>query len=68
MRGQLSARGKFQAVFGELGGDSDEIRNDEGDNEFALIANDHGVEDVGTGFQRVFDGLRSYEFSRGGFE
>jgi len=68
MGGQFGVGEKFQAVFGEFGGDGHGIRNDEGDNEFALIADDHGVEDVGTGFQRVFDGLGSYEFPRGGFE
>src|ERR1700722_8755422 len=68
MRGEFGVGGKFQPVFGELGGDRGVIGNDDGDYEFALIADDHGVEDVRAGFQSVFDGLRSHEFAGGGFQ
>src|SRR5208337_352941 len=66
--GEFAVGRKFQAFFGEFGGNGGVIRDDEGDDEFALIANDHGVEDVRAGLEDVFDGLRSDEFSGGGFE
>jgi len=68
MGSEFGIGGEFQAVFREFGRDGDGVGDDEGHHEFALIADDHGVEDVGTGFQRVFDGLRGDEFSSGGFE
>ena len=68
MRGQFAVRRKFHAIFREFGGDGDGIRNDQGHYEFALIADHHGVKNVGAGFQRVFDRLRSDEFSGGRLE
>src|SRR5579859_747649 len=66
--GQLGVGRKFQAVLGELGGDSDRVGNDEGDDKFALITDNHGVQDIRAGFQGIFDGLRGDEFAGGGFE
>src|SRR5690242_13903396 len=68
MGGQLAVGGKFHAVFREFGGDGDGIRNDQGHYEFALIADHHGVKNVGAGFQGVFDRLRSDKFSSGRLE
>jgi len=68
MGGEFGVGGEFQGVFGELGGNGDGVGNDDGNDEFALIADDHGVEDVRTRFESVFDGLRSDEFAGGSFE
>src|SRR5258708_39299692 len=65
---KVGVGGEFQAVLGEFGGYGDGVGNDHGDDEFALIADDHGGEDVGTGLQSIFDRLGGHEFSGGGFE
>src|SRR6266850_2398961 len=68
MGGHLLIVGELDSLLGELGGDGHGIRNDEGHDEFAFIADDHGVKNIRTGFESVFDGLRSDEFARGGFQ
>ena len=59
---------ELKAVFSKFRGNGGVVGNDDGDDEFALVADDHGIEDVGAGLQRVFDGLWGDEFSSGGFE
>src|SRR5467141_2368141 len=68
MGGQFRVGGKLDSLIGGFGRDSGDIRNDEGNNEFLFIANNHGVEDVRTGLEGVFDGLRSDKFACGGLE
>src|SRR6266704_1572626 len=58
MGGQFGVRSEFDSLVGGFGGDRGGIRDDEGNDEFALVADDHGVEDVGASFERVFHGLR----------
>ncbi len=68
MRGHFRAGRKGEAFFGKFGGESGGIDDNESDYKFALIADDHGVEDEGTGLENIFDGLRGDEFAGGGFE
>ena len=68
MRGHFCAGRKGEAFFGKSGGESGGIDDNERDYKFALIANDHGVEDEGTGLENIFDGLRRDEFAGGSLE
>src|SRR5438552_1428487 len=68
MGGQFGVGGELNSLVGGFGGDRGGIGDDEGNDKFAPIADDHGVEDVGAGLEGVLDGLRSDEFSSGGFQ
>src|SRR5438552_6446837 len=68
MGGKFGVGGEFDSLVGGLGCDRGGIGNDKRDDKFAFIADDHGVQDVRTGLERVFDGLRGDEFPSGGFQ
>src|SRR5437588_4441347 len=68
MGGKFGVGGEFDSLVGGLGGDRRGIGDDERDDKFAPIADDHGVEDVGAGLEGVFDGLRGNEFSGRSFQ
>lgn len=59
---------KDDSFLGNLGGNGRVIGNDQGDNELAAIPDDHGIQNVRAGLERIFDGLRRDKFSGGGFE
>src|SRR5712664_192938 len=61
---EFGVRGEFDSLVGGLGGHGGGIGDDERNDEFSFVTQDHGVQDVGAGFQGVFDGLRSDEFAR----
>src|SRR5260370_38034421 len=63
MGGQFGVGGKFDSLVGGFGGNGGGIGDDEGNDEFAFVADDHGVEDVGAGLERVFHGLRGDKFT-----
>src|SRR5229473_8029354 len=64
MGGQFGVGCELDSLVGGLGGHGGGVGDDERDDEFAFVTQDHGVQDVGAGFQGVFDGLRSDEFAR----
>src|ERR1700674_1094326 len=64
MGGQLAVGGELDSLVGGFGGNGGGIGNDERDDEFAFVAHDHGVQDVRTGFESVFHGLRCNKFTR----
>src|SRR5947207_1269836 len=68
MSGQFGVGGELDPLVCGFGGDRGGIGNDKRDDKLASVADDHGIEDVGAGLERVFDGLRSNEFSSGGFQ
>src|SRR2546429_5998846 len=68
MGGQFGVGGELNSLVGGFGGDRGGIGDDEGNDKFAPIADDHGVEDVGAGLEGVFDGLRGDEFSGGSLQ
>src|SRR6266851_4126221 len=68
MGGQLGVGCKFDSLVGGFGGDRSGIGDDEGNDEFAFVADDHGVEDVGAGLERVFHGLRGDKFACGSLQ
>src|SRR6266481_834892 len=63
MGGKFGVGGKFDSLVGGSGSDRSGIRDDQRDDEFAFVAQDHGVQDVGAGLESVFDGLRRDEFA-----
>src|SRR6266581_5047579 len=68
MGGQLDVGCELDSLVGGFGGDRGGIRDDEGNDEFAFVADDHGVEDVGAGLERVFHGLRGDKFTCGSLQ
>src|SRR6266852_5280719 len=68
MGGQFGVGSKFNSLVGGFGGNRGGVGDEEGDDEFASVAHDHGVQDVGTGLERVFDGLRGDKFARRGLQ
>src|SRR5712664_2764114 len=64
MGGQFGVGGKLDSLVGSFSGYGGGIGDDERNDEFSFVTQDHGVQDVGTGLERVFDGLRSDEFAR----
>src|SRR5437899_5993503 len=68
MSGQFGVGGELDSLVGGFGGNRGGIGNEERHDEFAPVAHEHGVEDVGTGPERVFDGLWSDEFSSRGLQ
>src|SRR5713101_57868 len=64
MGGEFDGGGEFDSLVRGSGGDRGGIGDDKSHNEFAFVAKDHGVQDVGASLERVFDGLRGDEFSR----
>src|SRR5437867_8538027 len=68
MSGQFGVGGELDSLVGGFGGNRGGIGNEERHDEFAPVAHDHGVEDVGTGPERVFDRLWSDEFSSRGLQ
>src|SRR5208337_1626059 len=68
MGGELRVGRESEATLGKLGGDGGRVGNDQGNDEFALVADNHGIEDVRAGLKHVFNGLRGNKFSGGGFE
>src|SRR5690349_3291419 len=68
MGGDFGVGRELDSLVSGFGGDRDGIGNDERDYEFAPITNNHGVQDVGAGLERVFDGLRSDKFSSRGLQ
>src|SRR5260370_27669852 len=68
MGGQLRVGGELDSLVGSFGGNRGGVGDDERDDEFAFVAQDHSVQDVGAGLERVFDGLRRDEFARRSFE
>ena len=63
VRGHFFMRGKMNSLLLSLCGDGGCVGDDQRDHKSPLIADDHGVGDVGAGFSRVFDRLRRDEFS-----
>src|SRR5208337_3862873 len=68
MGGELRVGRESEATLGKLGGNGGRVGNDQGDDEFALVADNHGVEDVRAGLEHVLNGLRGNKFAGGGFE
>src|SRR6266481_8345297 len=68
MGGQFGVGGKFDSLISSLSSNRGRVGDDERDDEFAPIAQDHGIENVGAGLESVFDGLRGDEFAGGGFQ
>src|SRR5690349_3719130 len=68
MRGQFGVGGELDSLVGGFGGNRGGIGNDERNDKFTSVADNHGVQDIGAGLKRVFDGLRSDEFSGSGFQ
>src|SRR5438309_4673440 len=68
MSGQFGVGGELDPLVCGFGGDRGGIGDDEGNDKFAPIADDHGVQDVRAGLECVFDGLRSDEFSGRGLQ
>src|SRR5437660_4992435 len=68
MGGQFGVGGELDSLVGGFGGDRGGIGNDKRDDKLAPITNNHGVQDVGAGLERVFNGLRSDELSSRGFQ
>src|SRR5207244_4773956 len=68
MGGQFGVGGELDSLVGGFGGDRCGIGNNERNDKFAPVADNHGVEDVGAGLECVFNGLRSDEFSGRGFQ
>ncbi len=64
MGGKFGVGGKFDSLVGGSGSDRSGIRDDQRDDEFAFVAQDHGVQDVWASLESVFDGLRGHEFAR----
>src|SRR5260370_28931532 len=64
MGGQFGVGCELDSLVGGLGGHGGGVGDDERNDEFSFVTQDHGVQDVGAGFQGVFDGLRSDEFAR----
>src|SRR5229473_8576873 len=64
MGGEFDVGGEFDSLVRGSGGDRGGIGDDKSHNEFAFVAKDHGVQDVGASLERVFDGLRGDEFAR----
>src|SRR5215470_6230452 len=60
---KLGVRRELEVLLGGLGSDGHRIRNDQSHDESAAVAHNHCVQDVGAGFQCVFDGLRRDEFA-----
>src|SRR5258708_7524340 len=61
---EFDVRGGLDSLVGSFSGYRGGIGDDERNDEFSFVTQDHGVQDVGAGFERVFDGLRSDEFAR----
>src|SRR5713226_5264386 len=68
MGGQLGVGGELDSLVGGFGRNGGGIGDEERDNEFAPVAHDHGVQDVGAGLEGVFDGLRRDEFACRGLQ
>src|SRR5713101_6305517 len=68
MGGQLGVGGELDSLVGGFGGNGGGVGDEERDNEFAFVAHDHSVQDVGAGLERVFDGLRRDEFACRGLQ
>src|SRR5258708_16923035 len=68
MGGQFGVGGELDSLVGGFGGDRRGIGDDKRDDKFASVADNHGVEDVGAGLERVFDGLRGDEVSSRSFQ
>src|SRR5438046_1874149 len=68
MGGQFGVGGELDSLVGGFGGVRGGIGNNERNDKFAPVADNHGVADVGAGLECVFDGLRSDEFSGRGFQ
>src|SRR5260370_41466191 len=68
MGGQFGVGGKFDSLVGGFGGNGGGIGDDEGNDEFAFVADDHGVQDVRAGLERVFHGLRGDKFTCGSLQ
>src|SRR5437868_8472331 len=64
MGSQLGVGCELDSVIGGFGGNGGGIGDDERDNEFAFVANDHGIHDVRAGIECIFNGLRGDKFSR----
>src|SRR6267143_1625319 len=64
MGGHLGVGGELDSLVGGFGGNGGGIGDDERDDEFAFVAHDHGVQDIGASLQSILDGLRGDEFSR----
>src|SRR6516225_11680169 len=65
---EFRIRSELEAFFSKPSRKCGRVRNDQRNDELALISNNHGIEDVGTGLQRAFDRLRGHKLSRSGFE
>src|SRR6266481_4781973 len=68
MSGQFGVGGKLDALVGGFGGNGGGVGNKQGHDKFAPVAHNHGVEDIRTGLERVFNRLWGNEFSSGGLE
>src|SRR5258708_24313797 len=68
MGGQFGAGSKLDALVGGFGGHSGGIGDEQRHDEFAPVAHNHGVEDIRTGLERVFNRLWGDEFASGGLE
>src|SRR6266849_9865639 len=68
MGGQFGVGGELDSLVGGFGGYRGGIGHDERDDEFPFVTHDHGVQDVGTGLERIFDGLRRDKFPSRGFQ
>src|SRR6266446_1092950 len=68
MHGQFGVGCKLDSLVGGFCRDCSVIGDDKRDDKFASVADDHGVQDVGAGLERVFDGLGGDEFSSRGFQ
>src|SRR5882724_1928013 len=64
MSGDFGVGRKPDLLLGSLGGHRHRIRNHDGGDEFPPVTHHHGVENIRTRLQRVFDRLRRHEFSR----
>ena len=68
MRGDLVVRFARNSLLGDFRSDCRRVWHDQSHDKFALIADDHGVENVRTRLQCVLDGLRRDEFPACGFD
>src|SRR5580698_6369550 len=68
VRDHFLIRSESDSLLGGFGFDGDGIGNYQRDDEFTLIADDHGVENVRARFERVFDRLRRDEFPTSSFD
>src|SRR5262249_12908536 len=68
MSGQLGVGRGVDVLFCGFGGNGGGIGNNQRGNEFAAIADDHGIQNIRTGLQRIFNRLWSDKFPGGGLQ